>query len=150
MLAGSRGPVAAYDARDGLRRYGRDASGMDPDDSDMAAQVAAAMIPTPHGGHQNFFEKSPRPEVVVATVPDDGVGVGPAGNGPTTPAQPDPSDDPDNYSDSNSAQPAPFAGRPSPGGQMEKGGRDRRFGQDARPRGYFDAFPANSRIIVES
>ena len=35
MLAGSRGPVAAYDSRYGLRRYGRDASGMDPDDSDM-------------------------------------------------------------------------------------------------------------------
>ena len=62
------------------------------------------------------------------------------------------SDDPDNYSDSdsNSAQPPAFAGRPSPGGQMEKGGRDRRYGQDAHPRGYFDAFPANSRIIVES
>ena len=32
MLAGSRGPVAAYDSRYGLRRYGRDEA---PDDSDM-------------------------------------------------------------------------------------------------------------------
>ena len=146
MLAGAHGGMA-YDARGGLRRYGRDDA---PDDTDMsgAASGGGDDPDSRMAAIKTFLKNRLDPEswAQLCQMMESAGG----GNGPTTSRQPDPSDDPDNYSDSNSAQPPPFAGRPSPGGQMEKGGRDRRFGQDARPRGYFDSFPANSRIIVES
>ena len=152
MLSGSRGPVAAYDSRYGLRRYGRDASGMDPDDSDMGGGASGGGD-DPDMEKIKLFLKNRLDENSWNQLCQMMEALSGGGNGPTTSRQPDPSDDPDdNQPDngSNSAQPAPFAGRPSPGGQMEKGGRDRRFGQDARPRGYFDSFPANSRVTVES
>ena len=74
-----------------------------------------------------------------------GSGNGPTGNGPTTAAQEEPDDnnDPD-----ATDEPAPFSGRPSPGGKVAPTS-DKRFGQDAAPPragSYFASFPANRRV----
>ena len=70
MLSGAHGGMA-YDARGGLRRYGRDASGMDPDDT--GASGGGDDPDSRMEAIKTFLKNRLDPEVVVATVQNDGV-----------------------------------------------------------------------------
>jgi|ERR1700722_2708959 hypothetical protein len=128
MLAGSSGPVVAYDARRGLGRYGRDdipdtANGQGGDPDGMEAI-------------KTFLKNRLDPEswAQLCQMMEQMSG------SPTTPAQPDFSDDPNGTQDENST--------PRPGGKMGPMSGAKRFGQDARGSSYFDAFPHNASVDV--
>jgi hypothetical protein len=123
---------AAYDARYGLRgrRFARDdnqdpSQGGEEDDASGMGQV------------KTFLQNRLSPEdwqrlcQMMDALGGGGGQEGPSGNH---------YDPPDSVPDEQAKdEPAPFPGRPRPGGKM---------GQDARPRSYHDEFPSNAHVNI--
>jgi hypothetical protein len=132
---------AAYDSRHGLygrRRFARDGDPSNQDPSNQEPDDDASGM----GQVKTFLQNRLSPEdwqrlcqMMDALNGGGGGQEGPSGNH---------YDPPDSVPDVQQDEPAPFSGRPRPGGQMD----GKRFGQDARGSSYYDNFPANALVDV--